>query len=442
MKKNLLIFFLFATTSPFSFYALASEKKASQPEKDWTFLVYVAADNDLAYFAGRNIEEMKKVGSTKYINVLVQLDGQGAHEKTKRLYIEKNKAVQVNYNHPSSQQKLDFGSALTLIDACKWAIEDYPAKHYALVLWNHGIGILDNIGGRTSAASELFSFNTETNMLELNRDVGYFDHIKQKQPRGVCFGDTYGTYLTNQKLEYALKTVAANFSGEKKIDIVGFDACLMGMIEQGNLIRPYANYMIASQEIELGTGWPYSRLLMPFKERTLSPQELCKHIVNVYHHNYKTITYDYTLSAVNLNKFESLETKLNTVSKLLIQALAHQKNNTVTRLIRASKSKRLCTYFSEPSYLDLHHFLSNLAETLDFMSLAPEHAHIKKNLRDALPVATQALKETIVANCHGKNLSQAKGISIYFPNRLIESSYVITPFAQAYSWLPFLRIMT
>jgi hypothetical protein len=462
MKKNLFIFLLFLLTSPVYLCALTPKetsiknmtaqealvptmltpKVVPAKEKDWTFLVYVAADNDLAYFAGRNIEEMKKIGSTKHINVLVQLDGQGAHEKTKRLYIEKNKTVQVNYNHPSSQQKLDFGSALTLIDACQWAIEDYPAKHYALILWNHGIGILDNIGGRTSAASELFSFNTETNMLELNRDVGYFDHIKQKQPRGVCFGDTYGTYLTNQKLEYALKEVTAKLPQGKKFDIVGFDACLMSMIEQGNLIRPYTHFMVASQEIELGTGWPYHKILAPFTEKTLSPEELSKHIVNVYHHNYKAITYDYTLSAVDLTNFEALEKGVSEVANLLLQALTHQRNNTVTRLIRASKSKRLCTYFSEPSYLDLHHLLCNLSETLDFMALEPGHLHIKKELKEKLVSTRQALEKTVVANCCGRNLTQARGLSIYFPTRLIESSYVITPFAEVYSWLSLLRAMT
>ena len=133
MKKNLHMFL-------FLFIGIAPLCCAKNTEKDWTFVVYIAGDNDLAYFAGRNMEEMKKIGSTHHANILVQLDGQGGQEKTKRLFIEKGNAVQVNKNHVSSTQKLDFGNPTTLIDCCEWAFTDYPAKHYMLVLWNHGTG--------------------------------------------------------------------------------------------------------------------------------------------------------------------------------------------------------------------------------------------------------------------------------------------------------------
>lgn len=433
MKKNFLILLL--AFSPLCIYGLVREKKHT------TILVYIAGDNDLAYFAGRNIEDMKKIGSTEHLNILVQLDGQGAHEKTKRLLIEKNKAKQVNLGHPSAQQKLDFGNALTLVDACRWAITDFPSDHFGVVLWNHGIGILDNIGGRATSASELFFFNPETNMLELNRSVGFFDHLRQKQLRGVCFGDTYGTYLTNQKLQYALKEVSTKLLKGKKVDFVGFDACLMSMIEIGNLLHPYADYMIGSQEIELGTGWPYHTMLEPFKKRALSPEELCKHMTTAYHQSYRSITYDFTLSAIKLNKLKALEKSLDSVVSLLLTALANQKNNTVTRLIRASKSRRLCTHFSEPSYIDLHHFLSNLTETLEFMSVKTEFNYLKPALEDELAKTRKILLESVVSNCTGKNLPQAKGLSIYFPSRMIETSYAITPFAKSYKWLSLLQRM-
>ena len=434
MEKKYLFFLLVLITQPT--YSLVRQKK------HMTVLTYIAGDNDLAYFAGRNLDDMKKVGSTKHLNIIVQLDGQGSHEKTKRLYIEKNKAIQVNYSDSSSQQKLDFGNPLTLIDAFEWAVKEYPADHYGLILWNHGIGILDNIGGRTSSASELFAFNPDTNMLELNRSIGFIDYLKEEQLRGVCFGDTYGTYLTNQKLKYALKQISSKLLNGKKIDIVGFDACLMSMIEVGNILRPHTNYMVGSQEIELGTGWPYHKIFEPFKTKPLPPEEFCKHIVTVYNNNYKFITYDYTLSAIDLNQLKPLERSLDKVSILLLEALKNQKNNTVSRLIRASKSRRLCTHFSEPTYIDLHHFLSNISDTLDFMSLKNDSKTLKEALSKELFTARKLLLNSVVANCYGKNLPEAKGVSIYFPSRTIEPSYAITPFAKQYNWLHLLQRMT
>lgn len=433
MKKKFLLLLL--AFSPLIVHGFKREKKHT------TILFYIAGDNDLAYFAGRNIDDMKKVGSTEHLNVLVQLDGQGAYEKTKRLFIEKNKATQVNKNHISAQQKLDFGNPLTLIDACEWALTEYPSDHFGLVLWNHGIGILDNIGGRTTSATELFIFNPDTNMLELNRSTGFIDFIRQQQDRGVCFGDTYGTYLTNQKIDYALKQITTKLRNGKKIDFVGFDACLMSMIEMGNLMRPYVDYMVGSQEIELGTGWPYHAILKPFEKQALSPEEFCRHITYAYHQSYRGITYDYTQSAINLNKLEALEKSLDSIVSLLLIALDNQKNNTVSRLIKASKSRRLCTHFSEPTYIDLHHFLSNITETLGFMQIKDEVAGVKLTLEKELERARAALLECVVSNYTGKNLPLAKGLSIYFPSRMIESSYTITPFAKSYKWLFLLQRM-
>ena len=193
-------------------------------------MVYIAADNDLNYFSGKNLDDMTKIGSTEHVNIVAHLDRQGAHEKTKRLYIEKGKIIQIQNPSP---QKLDSGSAETLIDFCHWAVTRYPARHYALVLWNHGSGILDSVGGRTVInPSELFIFNPQTNMLEIDRSIEFLDFMQQQKlfdPRAVCFSETYNSFLSNQKLDYALKTIQQKTLHGAKFDIIGYDACLMGM---------------------------------------------------------------------------------------------------------------------------------------------------------------------------------------------------------------------
>lgn len=45
-----------------------------------------------------------------------------------------------------------------------------------------------------------------------------------------------------------------------KLDIIGFDACLMAMYEVGSVMAPYANYLLGSELLEPGTGWDYSML--------------------------------------------------------------------------------------------------------------------------------------------------------------------------------------
>ena len=41
---------------------------------------------------------------------------------------------------------------------------------------------------------------------------------------------------------------------------IGFDACLMSSVETAFMCAPYAEYMIASQEVEPGSGWNYAFL--------------------------------------------------------------------------------------------------------------------------------------------------------------------------------------
>lgn len=43
-----------------------------------------------------------------------------------------------------------------------------------------------------------------------------------------------------------------------RLDIIGFDACLMAMYEVGSLLAPYSNYLIASELLEPGHGFDYA----------------------------------------------------------------------------------------------------------------------------------------------------------------------------------------
>lgn len=411
------------------------------PEKDVTFLVYIACDNDLNYFSKRNLDDMKRVGSNEFINIVAQVDGQGPYEKVKRYYVEKNNLVHLN-KYDKSSEKLDFGAAQTLADFCIWARKNFPARHYVLVLWDHGIGILDSIGGKTQHTTELFVFNPETNLLEINRSINFIEYLQERELenllKGICFSDTFGTYLTNQKLITALATIQRNCDN-KKFDIIAFDACLMAMLEMADLLKPYANIMVGSQELELGAGYPYHKMLEPFTTKALTPAEFAQHMVQAYGDHYKTITSDYTCSAVDLTKLNALEQALERTTQLLLSALQHQEGTSVARYIRASKSRRLCTCFSEPSYIDLYDFLTNIHESLQYMLIEPSHAYLKEELDVAIRATQTEIDNVTLANQVGKNLSRAHGLSIYFPSRSIDPSYIQTPFVKNFSWINLIR---
>ena len=126
----------------------------------------------------------------------------------------------------------------TLSEFIKWSAKCYPADRNILVFWNHGGGSMLGFG-----VDEYH----EDEMLELS-EIG-----KALDESGV------------------------------KFDIVGFDACLMGTLETAYMLEPYADYLVASEETEPGTGWFYTNWVSSLSGNTvIDSVELGKIIVDDY----------------------------------------------------------------------------------------------------------------------------------------------------------------
>jgi len=418
-------------------------------QKEWTLICYIAADNDLGPFAIRNIKQMANIGSTPSINILVHLDTKTINKKkvTRRFYVAKNKLIQVNAHDPVTQ-KMDSGDPQTVISCFKWATKDFPANKYAFFLWDHATGPLDPMTGRIFNASELFTYNATTNKLDLDRNIGFLEYISiidslsKVEQRGICWDDTTGNYLTNQKLDFALKTICKECLNGKKIDLLGFDACLMGSLEIAAMVKKYAHLMVGSQEVVLGAGYHYQKVLEPFLRKSLTPYDFATHIVQTYAEVYNAITDDYTQSAINLDSIGPLEKNLDVVARLLIESINKQHGHSVKKAIQKSRYKKTCTHFDEPSYIDLHHFYCNLLSHIHEFKLQnrQDEQRIKNGLKIVLEQGKRLIKDIVFINIVGSNLNKASGLSIYFPEKRIHSSYKKTIFASTTQWLNFLAV--
>lgn len=417
---------------------------SGQPQKDWTVMVYVAADNDLKSFAAQNIKQMAEMGSTNQLNIIVELHIRLANGQkvTRRYYIEKGKVYHVNADDPHSQA-LDSGNPDTLVNFVQWATKNYPANHYALIPWNHGSGQLEPYTGRIINSTNLFSFNPIINKLELDRSVSFLDfmHINDEVTRGICWDYTTGNYISNQKLEIALKRIQKECLNDQKLDILCFDACLMAGLEIAVLAQDHVKIMVSSQEVVLGTGLPYYAALSVFQNGTTDAFSFAQNIVKEYAKYYNPITNDYTMSAMNLSLVSLLEANINIVSNLLTNCLKKQKNRSVYNAIKASRDKRVCTHFDVPSYLDAHHLFKNIQANISYFSLtnSSEEASLKTELNKALEDGCTLIKQIAFANSCGKNLRHAQGISIYFPDNAIDGSYLQARFANTNQWVNFLK---
>ena len=130
----------------------------------------------------------------------------------------------------------------SLTDFILWAKKNYPADRYMLVLWDHGGGFASGYG---------------------------VDILNDREDK--------------ERLMSASEIIGAIKKAGMKFEMIGFDACLMQNIEYANALEPYADYYLASEETEPGTGWYYTAGFGKLAEDpAISIEEFGKSMVSSY----------------------------------------------------------------------------------------------------------------------------------------------------------------
>lgn len=351
--------------------------------KPWTFLVYMAAANDLNPFALYDLQEMMKVGSSPYVNILVYLTIQedGKEKQTKKLYIEKNNMRQIG-----PDMVRDSGNVNTLVEALQWACGDYPSDHLAVVLWDHGSGPLN----RTAVRS-----------------------------KGVCYDYDTGNYLTDSDCFNAFSLAKNSMRAGKKIDIIACDACLLASLELAYTFAECADYYVASEENIPGDGFQYTYVLNTLANQTLDAASFAKLMVNAYNQEYAG-TQNYTLSATDLNALAPLVSNVNAVASVLTTQLKSSYATTVKNTLKKCVDPLACPFF-DGTYLDLLQFYKNLLKNVNNFRLSSSAAGQFKQL---LTNGIALFSKVIIANVTSTNYMQKPGgLTMYFGKRGVDQSY-------------------
>ncbi len=279
------------------------EKKAK-----WTVMVYMAGDNNLDSAALRDISEMAKVGSSRKVNILVQLD-RGKDLLTRRFYITKGGGY--GKDIVETFEETNTGDPKVLENFILWAIEKYPARRYFLILWNHGGGWWENGSRQWSVVSRQ---KKPRNIFWMNSQP----ETRNSQPeRSIAYDDTSRDALDNRELKEVLSRISKKIG--KKLDLLGMDACLMQMVEVAYQLKDWVEIMVGSEEEEPFDGWPYDKILQVIKKRPRSwPATIAKRIVREYIKSYEKKNKNVTQSAINLRKIEKVTEKIDALAKELI----------------------------------------------------------------------------------------------------------------------------
>jgi len=413
-------------------------------EKQWTIMVYLAGDNNLDSAGVNDLQEMKKVGSTDQINVIAQFDRQGRGMATKRYYIRRGGTLAKDV--VGSLGETNMGDPRILEDFIKWGNKNYPAKHYLLVVWNHGNGWDDenvyrvarnmlrlNISRRGQVVLPAKGAAKDSVSIRRIRAIGgkkfrraLFNTsiMKAVKIRGIAYDDDAQDFLDNIEMKRLLASTKKIL--KRKIDILGMDACLMSMAEVAYQLRDSVSLTVGSEEVEPGDGWPYDRILSKLiKKPTMKPNELATIIVNEYIASYPANA-GVTQSACDLSKSGVLANTVNQLADTLSSHLADgvaQATIVVCRLQTQS--------YESPDYVDLYDFCDLL-----------EGKSESDDIRAACSAVKNAIQRDgviIRSGYKGKKVEHSNGLSIYFPEKKISSLYATLDFTKKTSWGKFLQ---
>ncbi len=348
--------------------------------RNWTFMVYLDGDNNLESFAIDDFLEMSSVGSTDDVAIVVlfdRWDGTGSEDDisygdwtdARIYYVYKNLEPYPDKCN-ESWGEVDMGDPKTLYRFINYSITNYPAKNYILVLWDHGAGY-----------------------------------------PGACIDyDNYYDMLDTSEIHEALSEIYAQFG--VRIDIVGFDACLMGMLEVAYGLRLYADYVVFSQEAVSSDGWPYDTILNRLVlNASMTPRYLSRVIVEEYigfYSNPLHLDLNATLSAVNVTSVVyGLYPKLNRLSGYLLRFYDEYKDNITYAM---SNAEPFWFYWDR----DLGHFLRLLYG-----------ATTNATLRTLISQVIDALDDSVLFKGNLTYHKNAYGISIYLSTEYKSDYYFI-----------------
>ncbi len=119
--------------------------------------------------------------------------------------------------------------------------------------------------------------------------------------------------VTLPELKTAFEETQSHF------DLLGFDACLMASVEVAQIVSPFADYLVASEDLEPGHGWDYTQILTWIKEHPeVDIEALGRYLVDSFIDSPKhQKTQNKTLSLLRLTEVPEMVAEIDRLTQQL-----------------------------------------------------------------------------------------------------------------------------
>ena len=361
------------------------------------------ADNDLDYFAIRNINDMERGFQTNTNgDLLVYIDraenAYPSHPYLMKISHDTTDLVvsEIIKTYPE-QNSADANTLKTVLDdAIKTSSKTYTSK--GIVLWSHGSAWLPsgtslysnrgNIVDSVKSSSTLKSFGIDTKFQANSVSIHEMD-IKDM-----------ANVLNGYDLEFIL-----------------FDACFMATIEVAYELRNTNKYFIASPVEILSSGFPYKTTVPLFFDEVINPDLIAKNYYD-YYSNQHGVLKSGAISVIKSSELDNLATSVNELCNK-IGVLSLDSHNNILNIDSLQQFDRL----KVGVLFDLKQFLYIESSNLnDFLLLNK---------------INNTLNNTIISEYHTRNvlgslpLNNCNGLSTFLPHK---TSINVYDYYKTLSW--------
>jgi Clostripain family len=359
-----------------------SPTPASQPLKPWTILLYSAADNDMQAYNLQNIRDLETVGSDAYTNLVAQVDTGAASTRYLIQKAARPSSTDIQSAPLESTGPVNMSDPKTLADFITWGMTQYPAEHTMVIVSDHGGGW-----------------------------------------EGACEDDSANDWMSMPSMRQAFEQ-AAQQTG-KKVDIIGFDACLMGSTEVAHELKDVCDYVVGSEDYEDSAGWPYTRIFNP---------ELVAHLQQ--HLLYKTQLSPRALAVECVQDAAGTQDVLPTMT-----AVDCKQAGVLSDAVRAlgdailahPETQAIVAHAADAAYpFDEFHDLLDFTRRLQADPKAGGAPN--DDIRRAAADVEQAARPVIIAEQHAPIHPDAHGLTLEVSSKGIPEGYADTAFARDTHW--------
>lgn len=332
---------------------------------NWGIYIYICG-SDLESGGGAATEDINEILNASIpsdSNVVIQAGGASSWN----MDVDPNALQRFVYDGSNlelvdSGNKVNMGKQKTLEDFLQFCKSNYPADNEVVIFWDHG-------GASVS---------------------------------GACYDEVFGDdHLTLNEIDSAF----SNVYGKERIEMVGFDCCLMATLDTAELLRNHAKMLVASEELEPGNGWYYTDWLNDLaSDPSMSNAKLGKAICDSFLGGCQMYGTDdeTTLSAIDLTQVNLVTGAMNTIGAELLSKATNGNADIFATFGRAAQKAENYGGNNESSgYFDM----VDLGDLLDQC----------KGVLDSESFARYALKRAVVYNVHGSYRSESTGISVFYP---------------------------